>query len=309
MSKIYEALEKAERERQRAVRKEPPPITEFQQIEGPRQDIGIEPKRVRVPVSKELLVSYFQPRSLGGEQIRKLRTYILRRHSPSAPRTIMVTSAMSEEGKTFVSANLAASIASDLNTEALLVDCDLRTPSLSKWFDVPKSRGLSDYLGGNGTSYSEFVITTQLEKLRVLPAGTSGDNPTELVGSKRMESLVRELRSHQEDRYIIFDSTPVLATTEPEVLGRFVDGIILVVRAGFTPRETVQQAVRSLESGKIIGVVLNEITFRSPGLQSRYFGSAGYGYYECGYGKKNRESEKNRERLFRWLPLWNREKQ
>lgn len=120
----------------------------------------------------------------------------------------------------------------------------------------------------------------------MFPAGTIGENPTELVGSKRMENLVNELRSQQENRYIIFDSTPVLATTEPEVLGRLVDGVILVVRAGLTQRETVQQAVKSLEAGKIMGVVLNAITFRSPGLRSRYFGSYGYGDYEYGYGKK-----------------------
>ena len=99
-----------------------------------------------------------------------------------------------------------------------------------------------------------------------------------------MEAFIQELKSQQSNRYIIFDSTPILATTEPEVLGRLVDGIIFVVRAGLTPRETIQQAIRSLEKEKILGVVLNDLDFKSSALHSRYFGSDGY-YYKYGYGR------------------------
>jgi exopolysaccharide/PEP-CTERM locus tyrosine autokinase len=198
----------------------------------------------------------------------------------------MVTSAVKGEGKTFVSANLAAGIATDLRAHALLVDCDLREPSLSKWFGLPKGRGLSNYLMGNG-DYSEFTMETGLEKLSILPGGEVQDNPTELIGSKRMETLVRNLKSKYSDRYIILDTTPLLVTTEPEVLAKLVDGILLVVRAGVTPRETVEQAIRSLDKEKIIGVVLNDINFKSQGLYSRYFGSDGYYYYGYGYGNKD----------------------
>ena len=241
---------------------------------------------------------------MAAEQIRKLRAYVLRRNSPEAPRTIMVTSAMAGEGKTFVAANLAAGIANDLQTQALLVDCDLRNPCLSDWFDVPKNKGLSEYLQGNGVPVSDFVIGTELEKLKVFPAGSIGENPTELIGSNKMETLVRELKQQQDNRYIIFDSTPILATTEPEVLGKLVDGIIMVVRAGTTPRETVQQAIRVFDAGKIIGVVLNDVAFRSSGLYSRYFGADGY-YYNYNYRRREGEPKSKWERAARFRP-WKR---
>jgi Mrp family chromosome partitioning ATPase len=103
-----------------------------------------------------------------------------------------------------------------------------------------------------------------------------------------MEALVNELKSRYDDRYIILDATPLLATTEPEVLSKVVDGIIIVVRAGVTPRETVKQAIASLEKEKILGFVLNDLQFKSSCLSSRYFGSDGY-YYRYGYGKTEAE--------------------
>ena len=181
-----------------------------------------------------------------------------------------------------------------------MVDCDLRNPSLSEWFDLPKSKGLSDYLTGNGHPH-EYILKTGLEKLSVLPAGGVQENPTELIGSKKMDALIRELKSQQNNRYIILDSTPILATTEPEVLGRLADGIIFVVRAGLTPRETILQALQSLEKEKIIGVVLNDLDFRSSALHSRYFGSGAY-YYKYGYGKSNHNSKK------KWWQQWSRKK-
>ena len=100
-----------------------------------------------------------------------------------------------------------------------------------------------------------------------------------------MEALIHELKSRYPDRYVIFDSTPLLATTEPEVLAKFVDGIIVVVHAGVTPRETVKQAIANLDKEKIIGFVLNHVEFKSHGQSLRYFGSGGY-YYKHGYGYK-----------------------
>ena len=102
-----------------------------------------------------------------------------------------------------------------------------------------------------------------------------------------MEALVEELKSRYNDRYIILDSSPILATTEPTVLDKMVDGIILVVRAGETPRESVQQAVKLLKTEKIIGVVLNDMEFKSSAIHSRYFGTHGY-YYKYGYAQSNK---------------------
>jgi len=250
-------------------------------------------------VANQDLVSFFEPNSLAAEQFRKLRAHLLKLMIPASPKTIMVTSATTLEGKSFVAVNLAAGIANELHNHALLVDCDLRSPSLSKWFGIQEGRGLSDYLTGNGSS-SEVILKTEVDKLSLLPAGKVPDNPTELIGSKKMEALVQELKLKQEGRYIIFDATPLLATTEPEVLAKWVDGIILVVRAGVTPRETIEQAVKSIGKEKIIGVVLNDLDFRSPGLHQRYFGSDGY-YYRYGYDKKSENHRRRWERLTEWL--------
>jgi Mrp family chromosome partitioning ATPase len=105
-----------------------------------------------------------------------------------------------------------------------------------------------------------------------------------------MENLVNEMKSRYKDRYIIFDSSPLLATTEPSVLTKMVDGIILVVRAGVTPRDTIQQALSHLDGEKILGVVLNDLDFKLGALNSRYFGSSSYYYkYRRDYGEKKPE--------------------
>lgn len=287
MSKIYEALEKAEKERAAELAKRPPAPPEPQG--GGASSDEVSEVRVIPEVSegegaRQDLVVYYEPNSLASEQFRKLRAHLLKLKIPEPPKTIMVTSATNGEGKSFVAANLAVGIANELHFQALLVDCDLRNPSLSKWFGLQEDRGLSDYLTGNGGA-TEIVLGTEMEKLSLLPAGKIPDNPTELIGSKRMEALVRELKLKSQERYVIFDSTPLLATTEPEVLSRWVDGIILVVRAGQTPRETIMQALKRVEREKILGVVLNGLDFRTSALHSRYFGSDGY-YYKYGYGRR-----------------------
>jgi len=284
MSKIFKALEKAEREMEsrKDIHSIPIPFPSY--------------IRAEEMISDRQLVSLFQPGSLAAEQFRKLRTFILRPKNLAPPRTIMVTGATSGEGKSFVSANLAAGISSDLHSHALLVESDLRNPALSQFFGLQNRRGLSDYLAGD-EKLSELLMKTEVEKLSLLTAGSISENPAELIGSKKMEALVHELKSRYADRYIIFDSTPLLATSESEVLSKLVDGILIVVRAGLTPRETIKQAISSMEKGKILGFVLNDVQFKSPGLSSRYFGSGGYYYrygYGYGYGKDRAKSQKRR---------------
>ncbi len=194
----------------------------------------------------------------------------------------MVTSALQGEGKTFVAANLAVGIAFDLHLHALLVDCDLRNPSLGEHFGLTDGKGLSDFLVGK-ESIPNLITHTKLERLTLISGGSIPVNPAELVGSKKMEAMVEEIKNRYDDRYIIFDTTPILATSEPEILTKLVDGIILVVRAGFTPRETVQQAINLIGKEKLLGVILNQVEFKSSGLFKKYFGSNGY-YNSYGYG-------------------------
>jgi exopolysaccharide/PEP-CTERM locus tyrosine autokinase len=265
MGKMFEALHKAEKDRIQEPREEPVKTT---------GDDGVLDNK---------LVSFFQPGSIVAEQFKKLRTYLFRPGLQNPPRTILVTSAFSGEGKSLVSTNLAISIAVELHSYALLVDCDLRNPTLSRWFGLQESRGLSDYLLGK-RELSELLVKTQVDKLSLLCGGSSQENPVELIGSKRMEALVEELKWRYPDRYIILDSSPILATTEPNVLDKMVDGIILVVRAGETPRESVQEAIKLLKTEKIIGVVLNDMAFKSAAIHSRYFGTGHY-YGNYGYSR------------------------
>ncbi len=298
MSKIYEALEKAEMERGEERKGTPPFIPEGrEELKGEDQKLTPILSEAGGMVSDQSLIYFSQPGSLAAEQFRKLRTYLLRRKSSEFQRTIMVTSAGSGEGKSFVAANLAIGIAHDFQSHALLVDCDLRSPSLGRWFGLENHRGLSDYLTGDG-NITELIVKTEVEKLSILPGGKAQDNPTELFGSKRMESLIHELKSGFHDRYVIFDSTPLLATAESEVLAKLVDEILIVVRAGVTPRETLKQAIVPLEKKKVLGFVLNDLEFKSSGLSSRYFGSDGYYYkYGDGYGRgKGRAKSQSRWR-------------
>jgi len=296
LSKIHKALEKAQREREGDIAREVLP----QVLEDVEKGNADRAKRSAVPrpggpmvaekvISGQRLVTFYDPDSVASEQFRKLRTQLLRLRLPQPPRTILVTSARAGEGKTLVSANLAAGIAHEFNAHALLVDSDLRSPSLGSWFGISNGFGLSDYLVGK-KEIPELLFKTEIERLRILLGGTLRENPTELIGSARMESLIQELKSRYSDRYIIFDSTPLLATSEPEVLSKLVDGILIVVRAGETPRETVKQAIASLEKEKILGMVLNDLQFKSSGLTNRYFGSKDY-YYGYRYGQKRKGSD------------------
>jgi len=289
MSHIYEALEKAEQKR-----------NGYKIREGEEKSPGIRKELLSLPSRNFDVPSFplFQTGSLAAEQFRKLRSYLMKLPPMS---TIMVTSATQGEGKTFVSANLAVGIAFDLDLHALLVDCDLRNPSLVKQFGFSGGKGLSDYLIGDET-ISDLLLKTRLEKLSLLPGGSLQENPAELVGSKRMEDLIEEMKSRYRDRYVIFDSTPVLATSEAEVLSKMVDGVIFVIGAGKTPRDVIQQAINSLGKDKILGIVLNQIEFKSSGLFNRYFGSNGY-YYHYGYGYGRRGQEKDKKGWKKFFPL------
>jgi exopolysaccharide/PEP-CTERM locus tyrosine autokinase len=294
MSRIYKALEKAERERELVKDlsdrwKPDEPVVEMHEMLP-------ESKKRNGMILDQRTVSLSQPGSMAAEQFRKLRTYLLRLKIVEPIKTIMVTSATSGEGKSFVSTNLAISIARDLRSNALLLDCDLRNPTLSKWLGFQNGKGLSDYLKGNG-NFSGLLMKTEVEKLSVVTAGTIQDNPAELLGSRKMEALVHELKSNYKEWYMIFDSTPLLATSEAEVLAKIVDGIIVVVKAGQTSRETVKKAIASLEKEKLLGFVLNHLEFKSPSLSSRYYGSSSY-YYQYGYGKESPRPKGHWEKLF-----------
>lgn len=295
MGKMFDALQKVERERyqesKRVSYKDAPKDSVFDKQEV-KQERYQETKRVSPKAAPQDVVldnrlfSFFEPSSTVAEQFKRLRTYITKPGMENSPKTILVTSAMAGEGKSMVAINLAITIAVDLNSNALIVDCDLRNPSLSRWFGFREQRGLSNYLLGEA-QLPELLVKTSIDKLTILPGGTIQENPVELIGSKKMGALVADLKMRYDDRYIILDSSPLLATTEPRVLSDMVDGILFVIKSADTPRESVQQALKLLDKKRIIGVVLNQVEFKTEALIRRYFGTDRY--YDYRYPKMHSE--------------------
>ena len=168
----------------------------------------------------------------------------------------MVTSAFPGEGKTYVATNLSVSIALGINEYVLLVDCDLRHPSVHTMFGYPNSEGVHDHLTGK-RELKDLIVRTKIEKLSLLPAGTQVLNPSELLSSESMRQSVEELKDRYEDRFIIFDSTPSQVASEANVLANYVDGIIFVIMAQRSHREVIQKSIEDLGKEKVLGIVFN----------------------------------------------------
>lgn len=190
---------------------------------------------------------------------------------------IMITSALPGEGKTFVSINLAMSMAAELDRRVLLVDADIARGDLSQQLGIHAERGLSDLLRENSYLSEEGVLTTNVERLSVLPAGPVVDNVDELFASAQMALIARALADADPDRVIIFDASPLLATTEAAVLAQRVGQTVMVVEANQTPQDAVGQALTQLDGCANVSLVLNKTTGKDAG---------GYGYGYGAYGQE-----------------------
>jgi exopolysaccharide/PEP-CTERM locus tyrosine autokinase len=220
------------------------------------------------------LITYHKPYSQEAEIFKQLRTTILFPSEGKPPKTIMITSAVPGEGKSFTSANLAVSIAKGIEEHVLLMDCDMRRPTIHGLFGMQTAAGLSDYLT-NGDDLSSLLVKTPLSKLTLLPGGHPPSNPTELLSSKQMTDLLDEVKNRYDARYIIIDSPPPTMTAESGALARRVDGILLVIKAKKTSKQQVDDLLEIVGKEKIIGVLMN---WYDPALP-RYFGYGKYGKY------------------------------
>jgi capsular exopolysaccharide synthesis family protein len=201
------------------------------------------------------LVALTDPRSPTAEQYRTLRTNLMAL-SPSQPlKVFVVTSSVPNEGKSVTSVNLAAMLAEEVGKRVVVVDADMRKPSLHKLLGIDNQRGLADYLAG-GTMLEMVVQRSFLSNLWILPSGRIPPNPSELLGGKRMDDLVARLRRDYD--YVIVDTPPVVSTTDAGVLSPRVDGTVLVVRMERTPREVARHAVELLKKARanLVGTVL-----------------------------------------------------
>jgi exopolysaccharide/PEP-CTERM locus tyrosine autokinase len=229
----------------------------------------------------ERLLKVTHSSSEAAESFRILRSRILYpQDGKPRPKSILVTSSSPQEGKSFVSANLAVTIARGLDQYALLVDCDLRRPTLARLFGLASicRRGLSDYLRDD-CDIAELIQKTSIEKLSLLASGDSPVNPAELLSSIRMSRLVEELSSRYQDRLIIFDTPPYQIASETNVLAQVVDGVVIVVGYGKSDKSHIKTMVDQIGPDKIIGVVFNGM--KDSYIQKKVFSSYGYsgGYY------------------------------
>ena len=185
-----------------------------------------------------------------------LRTQLLQRTRDKGHNTIMITSVVEGEGKTITAINLAVSIAREVKQTLLLVDTDLRNPKIHHYMGCDGEKGLCDYLLGD-VPLEELLFNPGLAKMVVLPAGKRSSGSTEILGSPKMEKLVEEMKTRYPERYVIFDCPPLLTVPDALVFSSYVDGVILVVEAGKTPRDQIQKAIELLDGRNIIGLVMN----------------------------------------------------
>lgn len=204
------------------------------------------------------LVMAHRPKDAVSERYRRLRSKleISREETGSAAKVVLVTSSVPDEGKTTTALNLALAFAEERQRSTLLVDLDLRRPSVGRYLTPPPSLGLSEMLGEN-VALDHVIIPVKSSRLHVLPAGRPASNPTELLRSAALGSAIEELRRRFD--WIVVDTPPCVPFSDATVLQPLVDGTLLVVRAGVTAKATVERALESLEAGPLLGVVLNDV--------------------------------------------------
>jgi len=229
---------------------------------------------LRPPVQVDLkkvnphIVALHDPKSATSEEYRKLKSSISRLTKQDGFRNVMmVSSCLSEEGKSITALNLAVALSRELDHSVLLIDGDLRRPSLHRYLGIRCKKGLTDCLIDD-IEPASVIIRTDIDNLSLLPAGKRVDNPFELLSSRKMSELTKEMKYRYTDRYIIFDTPPILPFAETRLLGSLTDGMILVVREGTTSIEQIREAIAMLKDVTIYGIVYNNA--RMGNLNDRY---------------------------------------
>jgi capsular exopolysaccharide synthesis family protein len=275
MSRVYRALEKAEG-RKDPKAEESSIIRIFEEKKDPTNfetaPRGLEERIPKIEFPAEDGSPLIIPplHSFSAEQFRKVKTHIL--HQSPTPRSLLVTSALPKEGKSLVAFNLALSFAQEKNFKTILIDADLRNPSLSNKLSREGARvGLSAYLAGE-KSWEEILFKFQAPNLKFIPAGTPSPKGPELDGSSRIKEMLGEISERfGKDTYIFMDAPPILVTSEPIIFSKLVDGIILVVMSDLAPKKSIRKAVDSIDREKIVGVVFNQINLKPSKQYSQFY--------------------------------------
>lgn len=258
MSRIEKALEKAAQLRQTGLETISSPMSSEHETPIPLSAFSVEAPVIDPAKVNKHVVCITDPLSSASEQYKKLRARIFKSTEKDFLNSLMISSALAGEGKTVTAINLAVTMAQEIDHTVLLIDTDLRKPSIHTYLGIEPQYGLSDYLQSK-VQLSEILVKTGIGKLVLLPAGTPPNNPSELLASEKMRDLVREMKYRYRDRYIIFDSSPLLTTADGLYLKEYIDGAIFVVQAARTPEKSAKQALALLNGTHVFGTVFNNV--------------------------------------------------
>ena len=192
------------------------------------------------------------------DRMKILRTQILNQMSDEGRNTLLITSANPGEGKTLTAINLAISCSHQLDKTVMLVDGNIKKPSVHEYFGLDNGPGLADCLTQKA-EVSDVLINPGMDRIVIIRGGSPHTNSAELLGSPRMGALLKEIKERYPDRFIIFDSASVLTSADPLVFANFVDGILIVVEAEKTKREDIQKVFEMMQNKPIIGTVFNKV--------------------------------------------------
>jgi capsular exopolysaccharide synthesis family protein len=275
VSRIQDILNKAEREgavlRTRSEAEPTPPPVLVDRAPAPRPaptpaaprprpapeappPQAVEPRVVQAGTISPMLVAALAPHAVAAEQYRTLRTRIALSEHGHARRVIAITSPGTGDGKSVTAANLALTMAQEVNRRVVLVDADLRRPSVHALFGLPQQPGLSAVLAGEA-SLEDVVVELPDYRLAVVPAGIPPERPAELLGSAAMRRVLDALRSRF-DR-VVLDTPPALPLADVGVLAPMTDGLVLIVRAAVTPKPMIERALAAFDQDRLLGLVLN----------------------------------------------------
>ena len=253
---------------------------------------GAASKRLMLASSNEAveLITHVRPQSQMAESYRALRTSLLLSHLGAPPKVIMVTSALPQEGKSTTSINCAVVLAQK-GVRVLLIDCDLRRPSIHKTLGMGPRSGLSNVLTGSITLKQAITVAPTLPNLDVLPAGTPPPNPAELLASTNMRDVLAELRDKYD--HIVLDTPPTLSVTDAVVLSPRADAIVLVIRSGSTTKQALRRSrdILMQVNARVSGVLLNAVDLSSPDYYYYYEYQGKYAQYYRDDGESSDEDD------------------
>lgn len=222
--------------------------------------------KVTLPTNNPKLVA-LNISSPANEQFAVLKARLVAISRKENIKTICITSAVQHEGKTFIAANLALALAAESQRGVVIIDADLRRPSLNNLFGIRESTGLADFLQSDRSSIDSLIIDIDDKKLSYIPAGHIPNSPLPLLDSEKMKWLISELRNRYD--FVIIDTPPIAPLADADILASLTDGLIFVIKAGETPLMVIQRSLKMLGKHKILGITLNQTAE-----------TTSYGYYD-----------------------------